>query len=84
MRSSYAKTSPTEVDTGKWLPRQRVLISPISIVRAEWGHRRLVLSLSRDQVRNAPDIDSHKPEYDDGAHVDLFAALRGGGKPVQP
>jgi hypothetical protein len=49
------------VDTGKWLPRRRVLISPISIARAEWGERRLVLSLTRDQVRNAPDIDSHKP-----------------------
>ena len=49
------------VDTGKWRPRRRVLISPISIVRADWGERRLVLSLSRDQVRNAPDIDTHKP-----------------------
>ena len=28
------------VDTGKWLPGRRVLISPLSIARAEWAETR--------------------------------------------
>ncbi len=36
-----------------------VLVSPISIVRAEWSARRLVLSSCCGRVRNAPDIDTH-------------------------
>ena len=49
------------VDTGKWLPGRRVLISPLSIARAEWGEQRLLLSITRDQVKNSPDVDTHKP-----------------------
>lgn len=49
------------VDTGKWLPGRRVLISPVSVVRAEWGEQRLLLSIARDRVENSPDVDTHKP-----------------------
>ena len=49
------------VDTGKWLPGRRVLISPYSVIRTEWGEQRALLSISRQQVRESPGIDTHQP-----------------------
>lgn len=49
------------VDTGKWLPGRRVLISPHHIASLDWTAEELHLTLTRDQVKNAPDIDTHKP-----------------------
>src|SRR5688500_491061 len=49
------------VDTGKWLSTRRVLISPISIRRPDWSVRTMLLANSREQVRNSPHIDTHKP-----------------------
>ena len=49
------------VDTGRWLPGRRVLISPWSVSRTDWNEQRLMLSISRDQVRDSPDIDTHQP-----------------------
>jgi hypothetical protein len=49
------------VDTGRWLPGRRVLISPLSISRSEWGAQQLLLSISRDQVKDSPGIDTHQP-----------------------
>ena len=49
------------VDTGRWLPGRRVLISPLSISRTEWNDQRLLLSISRDRAKDAPGIDTHKP-----------------------
>lgn len=49
------------VDTGKWLPGRKVLITPLSIQGVEWGEQRMLLSISRDQVRNSPAYDTHRP-----------------------
>ena len=49
------------VETGGWLGGRRVLISPISVVRADWQAKRLDVSLTKKQVENSPDIDTHKP-----------------------
>ena len=49
------------VDTGNWVKGQRVLISPWSVSRTEWDERRLLLSISRQQVEDSPDIDTHQP-----------------------
>ena len=49
------------VETGGWLGGRQVLISPISVVRADWQARRLDVALTRKQVRNSPDIDTHLP-----------------------
>jgi hypothetical protein len=48
------------VDTGTWLPGRRVLISPISI-DANHGGTHLRVRLTREQIRNAPDIDTDQP-----------------------
>ncbi len=49
------------VDTGTWLPGRRVLISPISLGQPEWLVKRLPVALTKDRVRNSPDIDTQKP-----------------------
>lgn len=48
------------VDTGNWLARHEVLISPHSISRLDRGHSRLEVNLSRQQIQDAPDIDTDK------------------------
>lgn len=49
------------VDTGKWLPGRRVLIAPAAIGQADWSTRMLPVRLTRDQVKNSPDIDLARP-----------------------
>lgn len=49
------------VDTGKWLPGRKVLITPLSIRGADWNTQRIDVSLTREQVKNGPDIDTDKP-----------------------
>lgn len=49
------------VDTGKWLPGRRVLISPHHLSHPDWAQQTIELTITRDQVKNAPDIDTHKP-----------------------
>lgn len=48
------------VDTGKWLPGRKVLISPISIDAAR-NLDGIDLSLTREQIENSPDVDTAKP-----------------------
>jgi sporulation protein YlmC with PRC-barrel domain len=49
------------VDAGNWLKERRVLISPMSIGEASWVTRSLPVSISMEQVKNSPDIDTAKP-----------------------
>jgi sporulation protein YlmC with PRC-barrel domain len=49
------------VDTGKWLPGRKVLISPIAIRQLNWDGWTLDVILTREQVRNSPDIDTDLP-----------------------
>ena len=49
------------VNTGAWLFRREVLISPISIERVEETNNRVYVNLTRDQVKDSPDIDTQKP-----------------------
>ncbi len=49
------------VRTGGWLSHRDVLISPHSIESMDGGKRQLVVNLSRQQVKDAPPIDTDKP-----------------------
>lgn len=49
------------VETGTWLANRRVLISPISIGRSEWLDDIIPVTITQDQVKHSPDIDTHKP-----------------------
>ena len=49
------------VETGSWLSSRKVLISPIAIGHPDWKARVLPVSITQQQVRNSPDIDTDKP-----------------------
>lgn len=49
------------VNTGSWLAGRQVLISPFSVVHSDLADKRLDVSLTKKQVENSPDIDTHKP-----------------------
>jgi hypothetical protein len=49
------------VDTGGWLGGRKVLISPFSVLQADWEARRLDVALTKQQVENSPGIDTHQP-----------------------
>jgi len=62
------------VDTGGWLGGREVLISPISVAGADWQARRLDVSLTKKQVEDSPDIDTHKPvsRQHEAAYLDYY------------
>ncbi len=49
------------VETGGWLGGRRVLISPISVVHTDWQAYRFDVALTKKQVEDSPNIDTHKP-----------------------
>jgi hypothetical protein len=49
------------VETGGWIDGRQVLISPFSLVDTDWHARRLDVALTKKQVENSPDIDTHQP-----------------------
>jgi uncharacterized protein YrrD len=49
------------VETGSWLASRKVLISPIAIDKPDWAARVLAVSITKDRVKNSPDIDTDKP-----------------------
>jgi hypothetical protein len=49
------------VDTGGWLSSRKVLISPIAIGDPDWTNKLLPVSITKEQVKNSPDIDTDKP-----------------------
>jgi sporulation protein YlmC with PRC-barrel domain len=49
------------IDTGKWLPGRRVLISPISVDAIDKPRGRVSLHLDKDRIRNSPDIHTDAP-----------------------
>ena len=49
------------VDTGKWLPGRRVLISPISIEFADKARGVVALHLDKNRIRDSPDLDADAP-----------------------
>jgi uncharacterized protein YrrD len=49
------------VEAGTWLSSRKVLISPMSVTRPDWLERLLPVAISKEQVKNSPDIDTDKP-----------------------
>jgi uncharacterized protein YrrD len=49
------------VDTGKWLPGRKVLISPHAIQPPDSREEWLPVALTRAQIENSPDIDTDRP-----------------------
>lgn len=49
------------VNTGNWLLERLVLISPLSLESVDWDRRRLNVKLTRQQVKESPDIATDEP-----------------------
>jgi hypothetical protein len=49
------------VETGSWLSSRKVLISPIALGTPDWAYRNLPVTITREQVRASPDIDTERP-----------------------
>lgn len=49
------------VETGTWLSSREVLISPIAMQKPNWLDKTLPVSITKEQVKNSPDINSNKP-----------------------
>jgi len=49
------------VDTGGWLSSRKVLVSPIAVGTPDWEQKLLPVSISKEQVRNSPSIDTEQP-----------------------
>jgi len=49
------------IETGEWLLSRKVLISPFSIIQANGHERTLSVGITKEQVRNSPDIDTDQP-----------------------
>jgi uncharacterized protein YrrD len=49
------------VETGKWLASRKVLITPFSIGAPDRSDMILPASITRDQVRNSPEMDTDRP-----------------------
>ncbi len=49
------------VATGSWLFGKKVLISPNSVEAIRWETKCIKVSLTTEQVRNSPDIDTDRP-----------------------
>lgn len=48
------------VETGSWLFGRKVLISPQALLTPEWGKGVFPINLTREQIKNSPDIDTEK------------------------
>jgi hypothetical protein len=49
------------VETDSWLSIRKVLVSPIAIGKPDWPGRLLPVSITKQQVKDSPDIDTEKP-----------------------
>lgn len=49
------------VKTGSWLFGREVLISPDAVMRNSWKEETFPVSLTKEQIRTSPDIDTNKP-----------------------
>jgi uncharacterized protein YrrD len=48
-------------NTGKWLPRRKVLISPISLDKPDWNSSLFPVRLTKKMIEDAPDLDEDAP-----------------------
>lgn len=48
-------------DTGGWLSRRKVLISPVFLDNPEWETRRFPVRLTRRQIEDCPSLDADAP-----------------------
>lgn len=48
-------------DTGDWLPKRKVLISPVAVESPDWETQRVAVRLTRDEIENSPGLAADEP-----------------------
>ena len=70
------------VETGSWLVNRKVLISPVAIAIPNWDSKTFPATITMQQVKNSPDIDTEKPvsrqHEDDYLHYYEYPSYWGG------
>lgn len=63
------------VEAGSWLSSRKVLISPIAAGKPDWANKLLPVSLTREQVRHSPDLDTDMPvtRQHETEHLDYYS-----------
>jgi sporulation protein YlmC with PRC-barrel domain len=51
------------IKTGDWLSGRKVLLSPFSLVNKSGKPTSFTVSLTKEQIRNSPDINTDKAVY---------------------
>lgn len=69
------------VDTRKWLPGRRVVLSPSAFGRADWTTHRVPVDMSQQQVKDSPSLDEHAP-VSRQHELELFDYFRFSGYPA--
>ena len=67
----------TDGELGTWLGGRRVLISPISVIHMDGQAKRADVRVTKEQVKNSPNIDMDKPYWLLGAKYKLSLSLSG-------
>ena len=49
------------VEAGGWFNSHKVLLSPSVLLQPDWNRKLLPVSVTKEQVRNSPDIDTDQP-----------------------
>ncbi|HEX2866787.1 MAG TPA: PRC-barrel domain-containing protein [Ignavibacteriales bacterium] len=49
------------VDTGTWLQKRLVLISPHSLGKPDWKEKRFPVNLTKEKIKNSPSVDMDRP-----------------------
>jgi hypothetical protein len=65
------------VDVGHWLEGREVVLPTESLERPDWSKKTCSVRLTKEQVRNSPDIDTEKPvsRQQETAMKEYFGAL---------
>jgi len=59
-------------DTGKWLPGEKVLVSPISLDKPDWDSHHFPVRLTKQQLEDRPPLDEEAPvsrQYERSWHM---------------
>lgn len=64
------------VDTGFWIFSKKRLIPAGVITEVDHNDKRLYLSMTKDQVKSAPDFDETKSSFDDRDYEDYGTYYR--------
>ncbi|MGE5350963.1 MAG: PRC-barrel domain-containing protein [Acidobacteriota bacterium] len=49
------------VDTGTWLQKRLVLISPHALGKPDWKEKRFPVNLTKEKIQNSPSVDAARP-----------------------